>query len=85
MLSITRPRFEVANRRVRKKTFGNATSRLEREPSGPRKMTVGWVIFTVPRRNKVSQAVVVDTRSDKTETAIAIICHPPGFHDTAPK
>jgi hypothetical protein len=30
-------------------------------------MTVGCVIFTVPRRKRVSQAVTDETASDKTE------------------
>src|ERR1017187_10122809 len=52
MLSTIRPRFDVENRRVRRKTLGNGVSRFERGVSGPNKMTVGWLILTVPRRGQ---------------------------------
>ncbi len=35
--------------------------------SGPKKMTVGCVILTVPRRNRVNHAVSVEMASDRTE------------------
>ena len=35
-------------------------------------MTVGWVIFTVPRRKRVSQAVVAEMASATIETVTAI-------------
>jgi hypothetical protein len=47
--------------------------------SGPKKITVGDVIFTVPRRNKVSHAVVVETARARTEIVTEIgsgISHP---------
>src|ERR1035441_5710586 len=62
MLSTIRPRFDVENRSVRRKTLGNGVSRFERGVSGPNKMTVGWLILTVPRRKRVSQAVIIQTR-----------------------
>jgi hypothetical protein len=37
--------------------------------SGPKKITVGWVIFTVPRRKRVSHAVTPETASDRVEIA----------------
>jgi hypothetical protein len=37
--------------------------------SGPKKITVGWVIFTVPRRKRVSQAVTAETASDSVAIA----------------
>jgi hypothetical protein len=60
MLSIIRPRFDVENSGVRRKTFGNDLILLDLGPSGPKKITVGWVILTVPRRNKVNQAVIAE-------------------------
>jgi hypothetical protein len=70
MLSITRPRFEVENNKVRRYTFGNGVSECERGVSGPKKITVGWVIFTVPRRKRVSQAVTAETARDRVEIAM---------------
>jgi len=67
MLSTTRPRFDVAKSRVLKKTLGKGGSSFERGLSGPKNMTVGCVIFTVPRRKSVSQAVSTDRNSAKTE------------------
>jgi hypothetical protein len=43
-----------------------------RDVSGPRKITVGCVIFTVPRRNNVSHAVTLETPSARIETGIEI-------------
>jgi len=42
----------------------------ERGISGPRKITVGCVIFTVPRRNRVSHAVADETARARIETVI---------------
>src|ERR1039458_1955490 len=69
MLSTIRPRFDVENRRVRRKTLGNGVSRFERGVSGPNKMTVGWLILTVPRRKRVSQAVTDEMASARTDIA----------------
>jgi hypothetical protein len=66
MFSMTRPRFEVAKSRDRRKTFGNGTSWRGPE-SGPKKMTVGCVIFTVHRRKSVSHAVTAETESANTD------------------
>ena len=38
--------------------------------SGPRKITVGCVILTVPRRNKVSHAVTEEMLRARIETVI---------------
>src|ERR1035441_10650040 len=67
MPSTIRPRFDVENRRVRRKTLGNGVSRFERGVSGPKKMTVGWLILTVPRRKRVSQAVTDEMASARTD------------------
>src|ERR1700677_2510460 len=40
--------------------------------SGPKNIVVGWVIFTVPRRKRVSHAVTVESERAKTETVIEI-------------
>ena len=69
MLSTIRPRFDVENRRVRRKTLGNGVSRFERGVSGPKKMTVGWLILTVPRRKRVSHAVTDEMASARTDIA----------------
>src|ERR1039457_1313747 len=69
MLSTIRPRFDVENRRVRRKTLGNGVSRFERGVSGPNKMTGGWLILTVPRRKRVSQAVTDEMASARTDIA----------------
>ena len=64
MLSMTRPRFEVEKRSVRRKTFD------ERSESGPQKMTVGCVILTVPRRKRVSHEVTAEIARARKETVI---------------
>ena len=69
MPSTIRPRFDVENRRVRRKTLGNGVSRFERGVSGPKKMTVGWLILTVPRRKRVSHAVTDEMASARTDIA----------------
>jgi hypothetical protein len=71
MLSMTLPRIEVEKSSVRKYILGGGTSSRERGESGPKYMTVGWVIFTVPRRKRVSQAVVADIARAIIETVIA--------------
>ncbi len=68
-LSIIRPRFDVENNSVRKKTFGNDSAVFD--PSGPKKMTVGWVILTVPRRNSVSHAVAAEMDRASAEMMMA--------------
>src|SRR5258708_6070665 len=68
--SMTRPRFDVEQRSVRRNTFGSELSSGARGVSGPKKMTVGCVIFTVPRRKRVSQAVTDETPSASTEIAM---------------
>jgi hypothetical protein len=68
MLSMIRPRFAVENKRVRRKPLGSGLSASCRDPPyGPKKIIVGCVILTEPRRNRVSHAVVTETNSDKTE------------------
>jgi hypothetical protein len=73
MLSMTRPRFAVATNNVRRKIFGIGLSLRSRGVSGPKKMTVGCVIFKVPRRKSVSQATVADTNKETTEIRTEII------------
>jgi hypothetical protein len=70
MLWMTRPRFDVENKSVRRKILGDGGSLGERGMSGPRKITVGCVIFTVPRRNRVSHAVADETARARIETVI---------------
>jgi hypothetical protein len=70
MLSMTRPRFDVENNNARRYTFGSATWSRERGVSGPKKMTVGCVILTVPRRNNVNHAVTVETLRANAEMVI---------------
>jgi hypothetical protein len=70
MLSITRPRFDVENNNVRRYTFGGATRSRERGVSGPKKMTVGCVIMTLPRRNSVNYAVTDETARARVEMVI---------------
>ncbi len=67
MLSTTRPRFAVAKSRVRRKTLGRGGSSREVGLSGPKNMTVGCVILTVPRRKSVNHAVTADMHRAKTE------------------
>ncbi len=66
MLSTIRPRLDVEKSKVRKKIFGEGASPAKLGRSGPKYMTVGWVILTVPRRNSVSQAVVADMANART-------------------
>lgn len=73
MLSTTRPRFDVAKSRVRKKTLGRAGSSRERRLSGPKNMTVGCVILTVPRRKSVNHAVTADMHRANMEIVTEII------------
>jgi hypothetical protein len=68
MLSITRPRFEVEKSKHLKNIFGDDFLSLPRGASGPKNITVGCVILIVPRRNKVSQAVVADIANASTAT-----------------
>jgi len=70
MLSMTRPLLDVENNRVRRKTFGREGSFGERGGSGPKNITVGCVIFTVPRRQSVSQAFTAEMPKASTEIAI---------------
>jgi hypothetical protein len=70
MLSMTCPRFDVENNNVRRYTFGSARWSRERGVSGPKKMTVGCVILTVPRRNSVNHAVTVETLRANAEMVI---------------
>jgi hypothetical protein len=67
MLSMTRPRFDVEKRSVRKNTFGSGVSLRERGASDPKKITVGCVILTLPLRKYVSQRVKDETASASTE------------------
>lgn len=60
IFSIILPRFDVEKTKVRRKIFGSVNPGASRGPSGPKKITVGCVIRTVPRRNKVNQAVTVE-------------------------
>ena len=69
MLSTTRPRRAVESNRVRRKISAGAFHfALVACPA--QKITVGCVIFTVPRRNKVNHAVTDDTPSASVETVI---------------
>ncbi len=63
------PRFDVANRECAGTPWSGGSS-LSSALSGPRKITVGWVILTVPRRNSVNQAVTDETPSAKAEMMI---------------
>lgn len=62
-----RPRLAVEKRSIRRYTLGKATFSRGWGESGPKKMTVGCVMLTRPRRNSVSQAVVADTASARIE------------------
>src|ERR1700684_770387 len=72
IFSITRPRLDVQNSKVRRNTFGNAVWSRERGVSGPKKITVGCVILIVPRRKRVSHAVVADTAKARAESVRAM-------------
>src|SRR6266699_1639156 len=72
MLSITRPRLDVATSSVRRYTFGSVGSSGKRGVSGPKKITVGCVILTVPRLNSVSQAVIDATPSESIEIVLVM-------------
>ncbi len=72
MLSTMRPRFDVAKSKVRRKTLGRGGSSRERGLSGPKNMTVGCVILTVPRRKSVNHAVTADTHRANTEIVTEI-------------
>jgi len=56
--------FEVANSSVRRKIFGREGSLRERGVSGPKKITVGCVILTVPRRQSVNHAFTAEIAND---------------------
>jgi hypothetical protein len=71
IFSIILPRFEVENNNVRKKTFGSVLPLSSLGPSGPKKITVGCVILTVPRRNRVSHAVTAERPSASAEITSA--------------
>jgi hypothetical protein len=71
MLSTTRPLFDVETRRVRIYTYGGGLASRTREASGPRKMTVGWVILSVPRRKSVSHAVADEIARARIEIVVA--------------
>lgn len=79
---ITRPLWEVEKRSVRSLTFGRLPP-ISVGLSGPKKITVGCVIFTVPRRNSVSQAFSADTPRARPEIAI-VIGSTKSFGDLAP-
>jgi len=64
---MTHPFLEVEYSKVRRNTFGDASDEAEPRPSGPKKMTVGCVIFTVPLRKRVSQAVVHEMNRESSE------------------
>src|SRR5712692_6165466 len=72
MLSTMRPRFDVAKSKVRRKTLGRGGSSRERGLSGPKNMTVGCVILTVPRRKSVNHAVTADIHRANTEIVTEI-------------
>ena len=67
---MTRPRLDVEKSSVRRKTLGGGASSCERGKSGPKKITVGCVIFTVPRRKSVNHAVVADIAQDPHNLAM---------------
>ncbi len=63
--------LEVEKISVRKNTLEDGLVPEWSGPSGPKKMTIGCVIWTVPRRNNVSQAVRPETPSANKEMAVA--------------
>src|SRR5205823_7515923 len=71
MLSITLPLFDVEKRSVLRKTFGRGDL-CGVPPSGPKKITVGCVISTRPRRTSVSQAVAAEVTRAKAEIVRAM-------------
>jgi hypothetical protein len=71
MLSTIWPRLAVLYRRVRKKTLCDPVRNSVL--SMPKNIAVGWVIFTVPLRKSVSQAVIPDIMRAKMEMVVVII------------
>jgi hypothetical protein len=73
MLSMMRPLFDVDTRSVLRNTLGEGNCPGRSDVSGPKKMTVGCVMRTVPLRKSVSHAVVADTKRARHETRSASV------------